>query len=1303
MARRRSASRSPSAFCPPDRTQPVRTAVVTPEGVAVFESLERRVLFSTAFDVTQLTQMRADPTFSNIKGTGIGIAVLDTGVFAQNPDLEPNIAAYYDAVEEPSTAPADPNPIQDAVDHDGHGSHVSGIAASSNPAIGVAYGAKLIDIRVFADAGENQLGGDPIVRGLDWVAANAATYNIKVVNMSLGIPSINLNFTPSLDSEGLAIQTLQNMGITVVTASGNSYANDPTPGASIPAVESTISVGNTFSDNGVGQFDFSGYFFGGSPDQFAARQVQAGPDVFNATSQRSTLFNQLIAPGTDIFSTWNSPAQLHNTISGTSMASPFVAGTVALMQQAAQQFGGTYLSPTQVLQILRNTSDQITDPASSPNVRAPILPTGGLGPDQPLPGTGLTYDRVNVYRAIQQVKAFVQGTVTPGTSLHNSIATAIALTPLNGANSVFTTSSIGHDGTIQIGTTDVDLYNVQLNAIGSLVISTSAVPGGIPFDATLRLFDSSGNQLATLTGSNGNYPTISTAANAPLAVGTYYVGVSASGNNTYNPVNAAGLLAGASQGDYQLQVTLQNPDPHGIPAAGVPLDLSSPTTLTPLNSLGNFPTTEVTGTIGLETAPDGSTVAFADGDVQFYTVVAPDNGNIIIQANADVRVFDSNNNAVGSEGSNLVIPVTAGGVYSIGVTTQANAGFNPTNPLTRAVGSTPPTAYDMFIAFTNGNQIGTAEQATPAALGTTISDQIGKDFGSAILGANGGNKDVHFYAFSSPSAGVFDVSATGVGGFVPEMSLWTSTSGLAGVKRLADASETNPHLFEQVTAGQTVLVAITGKGNQNFNGTAQGSGAGGQLGSFSLTTALDPLSILPTLSHTSINNNPIPLTLNQTVAGNIGRQGNLVLGPGAVDFYSFTAPTTAEYQFATDTSQDGSAQTVLRVFDATGRQIAVNQSASATSTNSVVSVAMTAGQTYYIGVSGVGPTAFTYSPLTGAGTSAGSTGPYTLTATDVGAFQRIISFQQGSKTSFTDSHGNKVTVTLKGPGNGQLLFLSPTDGADLSQLIINGTDATSTLTLKGTTSLVNITGNGTLKAFIAPTDSLTGTFNLAGGLGQLKVGSATGASLSIGSGLKLVAQIGQVSNTSLASSEPITSIRTAQWTDTGATRFALTAPTIQTITVPGVFNVDVSTGTIARLSVGTLQSSNVNATTSIAAVLAGSVQGSEIFAGVQAGLLTLPAAVSDFSNQNAIIKSVNVKGAFSGSQIAAWNVTNVMLRNVTTSNGGTPFGIAADNVNDKANVYRVTPAGGKPQVYHNLFAPLSPIIIGGDAVIRMIG
>src|SRR5690242_12376445 len=181
---------------------------------AWFEVLEQRVLLSASFDITGLTQLRAAPGFQQIDGSGIGIAVLDTGAFARNPDLSSNITAFYNAVEQPATAPAQPPSA--AFDHVGHGTHVSGIAASSNPAIGVAYRAKLIDVRVIPDNFEPQLGGDPLLRGLEWVQNNYQQYNIKVVNMSLGVGGVNLDAVSSAaaqDAEAVAIRELESLGI----------------------------------------------------------------------------------------------------------------------------------------------------------------------------------------------------------------------------------------------------------------------------------------------------------------------------------------------------------------------------------------------------------------------------------------------------------------------------------------------------------------------------------------------------------------------------------------------------------------------------------------------------------------------------------------------------------------------------------------------------------------------------------------------------------------------------------------------------------------------------------------------------------------------------------------------------------------------------------------------------------------------------------------------------------------------------------------------------------------------------------
>ena len=64
-----------------------------------------------------------------------------------------------------------------AFDHDGHGSHTTGIAASTNPDIGVAYASKFIDVRVFADANEAQLSGDPLATrvGLGLIMRSSTT------------------------------------------------------------------------------------------------------------------------------------------------------------------------------------------------------------------------------------------------------------------------------------------------------------------------------------------------------------------------------------------------------------------------------------------------------------------------------------------------------------------------------------------------------------------------------------------------------------------------------------------------------------------------------------------------------------------------------------------------------------------------------------------------------------------------------------------------------------------------------------------------------------------------------------------------------------------------------------------------------------------------------------------------------------------------------------------------------------------------------------------------------------------------
>jgi subtilisin family serine protease len=1008
--------------------------------LTLIELLESRVFLSAAFDITGLTALRQNSAFSRITGSGVGIAVLDTGVYAKNPDLQSNVVAYYNAVSQPVSAPIDTIFLQDAIDHDGHGSHVSGIAASSNPAIGVAYGAKLVDIRVIADSGESQLGGDPVLRGLQWVALHYQQFNIKVVNMSLGEPGINENSVSAADrqnAEAIAINNLQNLGIAVVTASGNSYANNPVPGASFPAVVSTISVANTWASSGQAS-DF-GVPFGGYGDQYYAVDYSATADTFASTSQRSTLANQLAAPGEDIFSTWNGTQDssngsdvLHNTLSGTSMASPFVAGVVALMQNAAKTFGGRYITDTsEILKILQDTADTVVDSNNPNNARY----NSSTAATSNLPETGLSYKRIDVLKAIEDVQSIVTGGAittgpAPGPDTDNTTTTATAVNNIDGTSLFTFDGSIGTDGQVLVGAKDVDLYKLQVVSPGSLSFSLSQPAGGTAFNAALRLFDSSGNLIASTTGSAASYPTLTTPGGTPLAVGTYYVGISAVGNTAYT-FNGTGAAAGNSQGDYTLTIGLQNPDPNGTVQGAVSIDLTQPNETLTDSSTGK-PFTDVLeqGLLGSDPPPTGSTTRITvSSDVDMFKIVAPDTGilnlttdtsNYSNPADTYLKVYDSNFNTVGSNDnasqfttdSTLSLNVTIGQTYYVAVTVPQNSNLDPTNPFNgRTPDATPSdVAYDLHLRFNNGDSNGTAVSAASATIGSPVNGTIGADGGVPLLGANGGFKDVDFLSYTAASSGLFDVSATATtSGFTPVLSLWEFTPGQNSVVKVADTvTMASPHLTIQVTSGQTFFVAVTGLGNNDFNWFAVASGSGGQTGSYTLSTSLQSLTSLASVNDNSVQNGtPEVIAVGETVKGNLGLDGSLVVGNTDVDMYRLVAPATQTLDIRTLTGQEGDADTVLRVFDANGNQLAANDNVSASSTASDVQIAVVAGQTYYIGVSGAGASSMAYNPLTGANAGAGSTGNYGLAIAAA-----VVGFGVSDAAAVPAFAGSRATFTV---------------------------------------------------------------------------------------------------------------------------------------------------------------------------------------------------------------------------------------------------------------------------------------------------
>ncbi len=1350
-----------------------RSRTQKPKPQRLIETLEIRLLYSVhndSFDVTDLTELRSDPTYSSITGKGIGIAVLDTGVDAANPDLSGKVVAFYNAVEDAIPTSITSSSVSSAVDNDGHGTHVSGIAASADPNIGVAYGASLVDVKVIADSGETQLAGDPLLRGLEFVAEFASQFNIKVVNMSLGESTssggVNDNTVPAADDISREIQTLEGQGITVVAAAGNSYANDPTAGESYPAVVSTISVANVWADSGSG-YNFDTYSYGTSSDSWAAVETSAAADQFSATSQRSTLANQVVAPGMNIYSDWNGTSTdnsgsdlLHNTISGTSMASPFVAGLVALIQQAAYTYGGRYITdPEEVLAIIKATSDKIPDPNVAGDGRVPIS-DGSLtgGAEQALPGTGDTYDRVNVYKAIQDVKALFTGTIS-NADTDNTIATATTVPDLNGTADYTNTGNIGTDGLNQVGANDVDVYKVVLDETGSLTAALSQTAGGTAFIASLRLFDSTGTQIEIATGtSSAGYPTITTATGSPLAAGTYYVAVSSAGNNLYNIVTGTGAVGGVTMGDYTLTLSLSNPDPNGVPEGAVAVDLTSPNYEDPQTSVvSNL----YNGVLGSDPPPTGSSarVSVPNGDVDMFKIVAPDTGTLTATvdvsqygfdgADSYVEVLDANLNPIAENGTASQFPsgsqvqfnVTLGATYYVAVTTDSNAGFNVTNPYSRATGSTAtPSYYDLYLTFNNGNTDGTALLAHAESVGSTVTGDIGSS--NSLLGADGGFKYVDWYTYTSNASGLLDLTATATSsGFSPSIELWaltTNSSGVTVITNVGGVTGSSQSLLDSVTSGETLYASVTGAGNSGFNWFSLGSGNGGDTGTYSLTSTLLTTASSGSGSLASYNDNSIDygtpgtLTLGQSVTGNIGMDNGLIQGATDVDLYKFTPTTTGAYDISTDTSQEGSANTYLRLFDSSGNQLESNDNANSATSASLIRADLTAGQTYYIGVSGTGNES--YSAVSGSGaTAASSTGPYVLSVTaatipaitvnspaavspqvngaavvftvsldfastasvtvdyatadgtavagtdytstsgsltfnpgvtsltvsvpllidasatsattftlnlssptnavvdggqGTGTITNLpvtnIDFNAKTKATYTDSNGRKVEWALSGPGSGVVSVIGSTGTA--VEVTVDNTTNKSHLSVisseKTTTLLSSLEIQGSLASLNAPHVELEGDLTVTGTISTLILAGASGShTLSIdGAGTRGTLELGNVSDLSVMTSEPLNAITATAWTNLSNTD-VITAPSISTLKVNGDFaaGLTVGTGAVALETVrigGAITNGSWAINGSTGSIVAGST------------------AVAWNANFSGGVKSLQVRGIASGTLTA---------------------------------------------------------------------
>ena len=282
--------------------------------VAYVEQNQKVSLFATQANATwglDRIDQRARPlsttyTYSTT-ASNVTAYIIDTGILYSHSDFGGRASFGYDAVG------------SGGVDCNGHGTHVAGTVGGTT--YGVAKGVRLVGVRVLNCSGSGTTAG--VIAGVNWVTNNAR--KPAVANMSLGG-----GVSTTLDN---AVASSISSGVTYALAAGNSTAN--ACNSSPARVASAITVGATTSTDAKASYSNYGTCL----------------DIF--------------APGSSITSDWYTSTTATNTISGTSMASPHVAGAAALVLAT-----NTAFTPAQVRDRLvsNSTPNVVTSPGTgSPN------------------------------------------------------------------------------------------------------------------------------------------------------------------------------------------------------------------------------------------------------------------------------------------------------------------------------------------------------------------------------------------------------------------------------------------------------------------------------------------------------------------------------------------------------------------------------------------------------------------------------------------------------------------------------------------------------------------------------------------------------------------------------------------------------------------------------------------------------------------------------------------------------------------------------------------------------------------------
>ena len=319
--------------------------------------------------------------------------------------------------------------------------------------------------------------------------------------------------------------------------------------------------------------------------------------------------------------------------------------------------------------------------------------------------------------------------------------------------------------------------------------------------------------------------------------------------------------------------------------------------------------------------------------------------------------------------------VERGQVYYVGISDFSNQNYNPNN-LSERPENGGGGSYELVTTFVNDDIDGSITQVneiTPLP----IVDRLG------VIGADGerevGDRDVDFYRINSGDAGILEISATSSSEDTVNIvtTIFDSEGNRLGVNDQLNNSDSL--LRYQIAPNTDYYVGITGFGNQNFDPFALGSGTGGDTGSYSLNSNLIPLEEAGDLIDNTIGSNEVQnIVSGETLLGNVGNDSGFIVGDTDIDIYRFVPTADATVNIRAIATEEFSADTYLRVFDANGNEIAANDNESNVNQGSLVQLDVTAGTEYYIGVNGSSPEGQQYDPFTGEGSAPGSQGNYSL-------------------------------------------------------------------------------------------------------------------------------------------------------------------------------------------------------------------------------------------------------------------------------------------------------------------------------------